>query len=273
MCFWVAFCSIFQTETGTLERRKVLVNIEDKGPKKEPKPGEAYFKLKSELGRKIEERRRQAIAKRLEEEKAKKQEEEEEAENDEEELDDDEYELGSDDEAESKKRRTAKIDAETEELVLDEAEDDASEGEEAKDGEAAENGDENEGVAANDGNENDSEESEEDDSDGEVDATDVGSSAAQPRRRIIAMDDDSDDDGEVFDEVFEKYLNAQIAHVWRNLTHFGVFTYSDVQRNQADERKYLQTTIPCSKQTWICSIKTKRRMMPQKQQPIMMLRT
>lgn len=72
----VIFSSIFHTESGSLETHKLVST-------KEPKPGESYLKLKSELSRKINEKRREAVYKRLEEEKKQKQteidEEEEEA--------------------------------------------------------------------------------------------------------------------------------------------------------------------------------------------------
>lgn len=60
-------------------------------PKKEPKPGESYLKLKSALSRKINEKRREAVYKRLEEEKKQK-----EKESDEEEVLSDEFEEYSD---------------------------------------------------------------------------------------------------------------------------------------------------------------------------------
>lgn len=60
-------------------------------PKKEPRPGESYLKFKSELSRKINEKRREAVYKRLEEEKKQKQ-----TESDEEELLSNEFEEYSD---------------------------------------------------------------------------------------------------------------------------------------------------------------------------------
>lgn len=60
--------SIFRSDTGMLERHKFNVNLEDK-PKKELKPGEGLFKLRTELGQKIKENRERQIAQRLQEEK------------------------------------------------------------------------------------------------------------------------------------------------------------------------------------------------------------
>lgn len=67
------FYSIFHTESGSLETHKLHFNNDDKVPKKEPKPGQSYLKLRSELSRKINEKRREAVYKRLEEEKQQKQ--------------------------------------------------------------------------------------------------------------------------------------------------------------------------------------------------------
>lgn len=67
-----SFLRIFHTESGTIETHKVLFNADDHKLKKEPKPGESYFKLQSELSRKIHEKRREAIYKRLEEEQKQK---------------------------------------------------------------------------------------------------------------------------------------------------------------------------------------------------------
>lgn len=178
--------SIFETETGSIERRKLLMTMEDKNSKKEPKPGESYFKLKSELGRKIEERRREAIAKRLqEEEKAKKLDE----------KDDEEYELGSSDEETDSKKPLTKIDGDTEEMVLDESdgEDGENNGDEA--GDETENEEENAVEKDSDNDENDSSE-EDSDGDGEELNEDLVPGSTQPRRRIITMDD-SDDDGKL----------------------------------------------------------------------------
>lgn len=51
---------------------------------KEPKPGEAYFKLKDELSKKISERRKEIISKRLQEERKLKEDESDYEESDEE---------------------------------------------------------------------------------------------------------------------------------------------------------------------------------------------
>lgn len=57
---------------------------------KEPKPGEAYFKLKDELSKKISERRKEIISKRLQEErKLKEDESEDDYEDSDEEIDED----------------------------------------------------------------------------------------------------------------------------------------------------------------------------------------
>lgn len=189
---YILFFSIFQTETGSLEKRKIHLTTDDKNIRKDPKPGEAYFKLKSELSRKIEERRRETIAKRRkEEEEARK---EEEGEEEEEEDDGDEYELGSSgDETDSKKPRT-KIDAETEELVLDEADEEEDDENKADDEEVESNNEANEEGEDQDDEENESNDSDDDSSGNDSEKETNGDiEAAQPRRRIIAMNDDSDD--------------------------------------------------------------------------------
>lgn len=61
---------IFNTETGALEKQKIH-HVPTERQTKDPKPGEAYFKLKSELGKKISEKRRETITKRIEDEQQK----------------------------------------------------------------------------------------------------------------------------------------------------------------------------------------------------------
>lgn len=83
------FFSIFHTDTGSIHTHKLPNIVDDRKSTKEPKPGESYVKLKDELSRKIHEKRREAVYKRLEEEKKQK-------EMDSEEELDDEYEEYSD---------------------------------------------------------------------------------------------------------------------------------------------------------------------------------
>lgn len=64
---------IFNTETGVLEKQKIH-HVATERQAKEPKPGEAYFKLKSELSKKISEKRREIITNRIKDEQQKRRE-------------------------------------------------------------------------------------------------------------------------------------------------------------------------------------------------------
>lgn len=85
----LVYFSIFRTDTGSIERHTVHVNVDNIKPTREPRPGESLFKLRAELGKKIKENREKLIAQRLQEEKeqelSKKQME---SEDDDEEFDD-----------------------------------------------------------------------------------------------------------------------------------------------------------------------------------------
>ncbi|XP_031632211.1 claspin isoform X2 [Contarinia nasturtii] len=59
--------SIFQTDTCTLERHTVHLNKDDSKSKKEARPGESLFKLRTELSKKIKEKREERIAQQLQE--------------------------------------------------------------------------------------------------------------------------------------------------------------------------------------------------------------
>lgn len=73
------FRSIFNNEKGMLQTQKL--NVEPAGAQdKEPKPGEAFLKLKDELSKRITEKRKEVIAKRLQEEAQNRQDDESEAE-------------------------------------------------------------------------------------------------------------------------------------------------------------------------------------------------
>lgn len=137
--------------------------------KKETKPGESYFKLKSELSRQIKEKRRDAIAKRFEEEEKLKKEQEID-------LDEEEYEIGSGSEEEGTVEETCNgNDLENEEVI----------DEEVIDKEIDE-----EGANENEDNENISQSSEE-----SGDENDENVHTTQKRRRIINHDDSDSDEG------------------------------------------------------------------------------
>lgn len=74
--------SVFNTEIGGLES---MSHFSETVVKSDPKPGQAFLKLKNEFGKKISERRREIMLKRIEDEKQKRLEME---------SDDDEEELG-----------------------------------------------------------------------------------------------------------------------------------------------------------------------------------
>lgn len=142
------------------------MNLSDK-VKRDPKPGESLFKLRHELGMKIKENRDKIIAQRLkeiEEEKLKKKQME---------LEDDELE-----EAQSE---CGENDADDDDDEIDALNEEVIEPKEA-------NGDEN--IESNDENDDDK-------SSSESEAEDLGEitiDAQKARKRIVAMDDDSDDD-------------------------------------------------------------------------------
>lgn len=73
--------SIFNTEIGALE---TISHFNETVLKTDSKPGQSYYKLKNELGKKLSEKRREAMLKRIEEEKQKRLEME--SDDDEEEL-------------------------------------------------------------------------------------------------------------------------------------------------------------------------------------------
>lgn len=159
------FFRIFHTESGTIETHKVRLNTDDHKLKKEPKPGESYFKLKSELSRKINEKRREAVYKRLEEEQKHTQANDE----DDEELDD-EFEEYSDcglEDDECEEKEVCEMDAtETENANM--AVDDAS------------------------GSENEANESDSSVSDEEIEL-ETQNGTTKRRRIVTAFNDDSDD--------------------------------------------------------------------------------
>lgn len=158
--------SIFQSNTGTVERHQFHVNLDDK-PKAEVKPGETLFKLQSELGKKIKENREKLIAQRLQE---KKHEEKQlESEDDEEEI------CGEEEESEPDVTESA------------DAADDAAE--------TINKSNEMIDMEAMDSDQNESDDSEQSDSESvNVDLDMTTDVTAKPRKRIISMDDDSDDE-------------------------------------------------------------------------------
>lgn len=159
---------IFHAEIGGIEKHKVFFTPDETTLKKETKPGESYFKLQSELSKKIEEKRRDAIAKRVEEEEKLKKEQESD-------LGEDEFEIGSDSEEECTVKKAC-----VEEICDEEIEEEINE--EINDENASENED----------NENISENSETSDNENEetVDST-------QKRRRIINHGDSDSDEGKL----------------------------------------------------------------------------
>lgn len=166
--FFFLICRIFHAESGGIEKHKVFFTPDETTLKKDTKPGESYFKLQSGLSKKIEEKRRDAIAKRVEEEEKLRKEQESD-------LEEDEFEIGSDSEEECtvKKAYVEEIcDEEDEEEINDEI------------------NDENE--SENEDNENISENSETSDNENEetVDST-------QKRRRIINHGDSDSDEGKL----------------------------------------------------------------------------
>lgn len=146
------------------------MNVDDHKPKRDSKPGENLFKLRAELGMKIKENREKQIAQRLHEEK-------------EQEINrklmdsDDELELSGDE----------KDCAEAEEMEVDEEENVTNEVDENGENEENEEQDENDEEPAESNDE--SEKSDESDSE-TLDTNDIG----KPRKRILAMDDDSDEE-------------------------------------------------------------------------------
>lgn len=63
--------SVFNTEIGGLEK---ISHYSANAVKVDPKPGQAYYKLKTELGKKINEKRRETLLKRVEDEKQRRKE-------------------------------------------------------------------------------------------------------------------------------------------------------------------------------------------------------
>lgn len=156
-----------------------MLQLSRDGPtKKEPKPGEAYFKLKNELNKIIHEKRRETIAQRLEEQK------QQEEENDED--DDEEFEEFSDCESSKNGEKATKTiifnsdEEEIDEEINNEKEDEV----EAKNEENDEEEEENEMESNKDSDENES-------------SCDDPEQEEKPKRsRIIsAFMDDSDDEG------------------------------------------------------------------------------
>lgn len=169
--------SIFNTETGSVEQHKVQFISDDANLKKDPRPGEAFFKWKSTLGKKIEEKRRELVAKRLEEEKQKRMEME---------SDEEEFEEYSD--CESSKKDVADCD---EGPVYDDEENEECEAEpvgsliydEASDQEDAR------------GSDSESESTEEDGD--EIDDKNTNDKPPQRRRIIAAFENDSDEESKI----------------------------------------------------------------------------
>lgn len=163
--------SIFQSDTGTVERHKFNVCLDDK-PKKEAKPGEGLFKLRTELGQKIKENREKLIAQRLQEEKDQRAE----MESEDDEICDEEEEEGEE-LAEKECAAASEMmdleavdDEETPELNESDPNEEVSEDEDDEDGKSSES----ESEAAN----------------VDLDVTEV----VKPRKRIVTLDDDSDDE-------------------------------------------------------------------------------
>lgn len=180
-----------------------------KSETKEPKPGEAYFKLKDELSKKISEKRKELIKKRIEEEEQKRKE-------DESDYDDNEaFEEYSDCGAEDDKEETDRELVTENELPKDTLDDEKNPcgekptesylNDEASESELKNSEDEDEDEDE-DKNEDDTDEEDDDEEDVDAESNDEddavnknGTKEVQKRKRIIkAFEDDSDaDDNEM----------------------------------------------------------------------------
>lgn len=188
--------SIFNRETGSLEQHKLQFIPDDVNAKKDSRPGEAFFKLKSKLGKKIDEKRREMIAKRLEEEKQRKLE----AESDEEEEEFEEYsDCESNKEAPVDINSEEEIDENPKNTVIDfEADEDEAENSDASSEAENECDNDDESSAGEDSNS----------------INDIEKQQKQNRRRIITVENDSDDE----------MANGKSNFVKKYL-HFGCFNF------------------------------------------------
>lgn len=163
--------SIFQSDTGTVERHKFNVNLDEKR-KREPKPGESLFKLRSELSQKIKENRVKLIAQRLEEEKQQKK------------LDSEEEELGEEEQDQEQEQEMSENEKETETPnEIDQLMD--LEAVEEEQSEQNSDSDQNDGNSDNECENSDHSDAEATNS---LDVTEVSK-----RRRILVMDDSDDE--------------------------------------------------------------------------------
>lgn len=168
--------SIFNTESGSLE---TISHYSETIIKADSKPGQAYTRLKNELGKKISEKRRETMLKRVEEERQKR------------------LEMESDDDEEEMEEYSDCGAEESDHEAIEETE---TENEQAKEGELDVSGSAgDEALAENDLIDNQAEE-DEDENDSSVDEDESDGEAAtntnrSKRSRIIAaFEDDSGDE-------------------------------------------------------------------------------
>lgn len=163
--------SIFQSDTGTVERHKFNINLDD-NRKRDSKPGESLLKLRSELSQKIRENREKMIAQRLLEEKQQKQ-----LDSEEEELCEEEQEPEQEPEMSENEKDTEAPNEIDQLMDLEAAEEEQSEQNDDSDPYDANSDDECENS-----DQNDAEATE------DLDVTEVSK-----RRRILVMDDSDDE--------------------------------------------------------------------------------